>query len=344
MESTHDVSKYSPTMNKQGPSQLLDKLRDNLEGVADEAVVGHLEERRVGVGVHDDDRLAVLHACEVLDRARHAEAHVQVRGDDLAGLADLQVRRGVAGVDDGAGGADGGLALVGEREHELLEALLVLEAAAAADDVGRRGEVGAVALRELVLHPLRLADSGERLAVLDGAAAALGRRAVERSAADSDELHGVLRRDDVDRVASVREALERVLGLNADDVGDRHRVELHRRARDDALAEGGRAGEHVRVRTLLGDLGDDGGHLLREAVGVLLAVDGEHVGDAVDGGELRGGVLGALGRDERGHGADLGGGGDRGERGGGDGAVGHLSDDERLPEGAGGVAEHRENQ
>jgi len=38
----------------------------------------------------------------VLDGARDADGNVELGGDDLAGLADLEVVRDVAGVDGGA--------------------------------------------------------------------------------------------------------------------------------------------------------------------------------------------------------------------------------------------------
>ena len=58
--------------------QLLRQLRHDLEQVAHEAVVGDLEDRRLGVLVDRDDHLAVLHAGEVLDRARDADRDVEL--------------------------------------------------------------------------------------------------------------------------------------------------------------------------------------------------------------------------------------------------------------------------
>src|SRR5690606_25013690 len=72
------------------------QFRHDLEQVADQAVVGHLEDRRVRILVDRHDHLRILHARQVLDRARHAHRDVQLRGDDLAGLADLVVVRAVA--------------------------------------------------------------------------------------------------------------------------------------------------------------------------------------------------------------------------------------------------------
>jgi hypothetical protein len=95
----------------------------DLEKIADDAVVGHLEDRRFLVLVDGDDDAAVLHAGEVLDGARDADGDVEVRRDDLAGLADLPVVRHEARVDRGARGAHRRAELVGERLEHLGEVL-----------------------------------------------------------------------------------------------------------------------------------------------------------------------------------------------------------------------------
>ncbi len=90
--------------------------------ITHDAEVGELEDRSVLVLVDGEDVLRRLHADLVLDRARHAESDVELRGDGLAGLADLARVREPAGVDDGAGGtngaagAEGGGEVVGDRE------------------------------------------------------------------------------------------------------------------------------------------------------------------------------------------------------------------------------------
>jgi hypothetical protein len=61
----------------------------------------------------------------MLDRARNADRDIEIRRHDLAGLADLPVVRGVAGIDRRARGTDGGAELVGDRldvEAEILAA------------------------------------------------------------------------------------------------------------------------------------------------------------------------------------------------------------------------------
>src|SRR5579863_5049704 len=68
----------------------VDELGDDLEEVADDAVVGDLEDGRLGILVDRHDRLAGLHAGPVLDRAGDPDRQVQLRGDGLAGLPDLE--------------------------------------------------------------------------------------------------------------------------------------------------------------------------------------------------------------------------------------------------------------
>src|SRR5438552_16363135 len=61
----------------------------HLERVADDAVVGHLEDRRVRVLVDGHDAARRRHPGEVLDRARDRDRDVEPGRDRLPGLADL---------------------------------------------------------------------------------------------------------------------------------------------------------------------------------------------------------------------------------------------------------------
>ena len=69
------------------------------EDVADDAVVGQLENRRVGVGVDRDDMLRGAHTGQMLDRAADTAGDVNLRRHDLAGLPDLVTIRPVTGID-----------------------------------------------------------------------------------------------------------------------------------------------------------------------------------------------------------------------------------------------------
>src|SRR5690349_11847171 len=114
-------------------ADLLSGLRYHLEEVADDAEVGQLEDRGLGVLVDRDDRLRGLHAGPVLDRPGDAERHVELRRHRLAGLPDLELVRVEAGVDGRPRGADRAAEQVGELLDEL-EVVGAADAPAAGDD------------------------------------------------------------------------------------------------------------------------------------------------------------------------------------------------------------------
>mmetsp|Transcript_154236 Transcript_154236/g.493331 ORF Transcript_154236/g.493331 Transcript_154236/m.493331 type:complete len:242 (-) Transcript_154236:700-1425(-) len=126
-------------------SELAGQLRHLVEEVPDEAVVRDLEDRRVGILVDRNDSLGVLHAREVLDGAADAHGDVELGGDHLAGLANLELVGHEAGVDGRTGGAERSVELVTQGLQDLLEVLAVLHAAAAGDHAGGAGELRLVA-------------------------------------------------------------------------------------------------------------------------------------------------------------------------------------------------------
>ena len=74
------------------------QLRHDLKEVADQAKVGDLEDRRLGVLVDGDDGARILDAGQMLDRAGYANRDIELRRNDLARLPDLHVVRGEAGI------------------------------------------------------------------------------------------------------------------------------------------------------------------------------------------------------------------------------------------------------
>ena len=79
--------------------------------IADEADVGHLEDRRFLVLVDRDDDLGILHPGEVLDGARNADCHIEFGRDDLARRVD----------DAGAGRFCDDRLDAGGGDHDLVE-------------------------------------------------------------------------------------------------------------------------------------------------------------------------------------------------------------------------------
>src|SRR5699024_883103 len=86
---------------------------EDFEQITYQADIDDFKDRRVGILVDRDDGARILDAGEVLDRARDAVGGVELRRDDPAGLADLEVIGHVTGIDGGARGADGGAEFVG---------------------------------------------------------------------------------------------------------------------------------------------------------------------------------------------------------------------------------------
>src|SRR6185295_4636512 len=128
-------------------AQRLGQLGKRLVEIGDQAIVGDLEDRRLLVLVDRHDHLGILHAGEMLDRARDADRDVELRRHHLAGLPDLPVVRRVAGVDCGARGADRGTELVGDRLDIFGEIVAALHGATARDDDLGGGELGPFRLR-----------------------------------------------------------------------------------------------------------------------------------------------------------------------------------------------------
>ncbi len=69
--------------------KLVEQRAPDLEQVADDVQVREVGHRRIRVAVDGDDRLGGLHPDLVLDGPADAQGQVQLRLDDLAGLADL---------------------------------------------------------------------------------------------------------------------------------------------------------------------------------------------------------------------------------------------------------------
>ena len=193
--------------------QRLHQLGHGREQVGHQPVVGDLKIGASGVLVDRDDHLGVLHAGQVLDRAGDAEGDVELRRDDLAGLADLLVVGRVARIDRGAARAERRAELVGQRREHLVE--LVARCPAR----GRRETMilAAVEFGPFVLGDLA-ADEADRplsaaaATVSIAADAAAGRRGIEAGGAHGDHLDRVEALHRGDRVAGVDRALEGVGG------------------------------------------------------------------------------------------------------------------------------------
>ena len=195
---------------------------------------------------------ARLHPCPVLDGAGDAGRDVQLRGDGLAGLSDLELVRVPARVGGGAGGAHGTAELIGQRLDDAEVALP--DATAAGHDDGGLGQVRPTALgrNDAVGDLGRLGGVADRGVHRDDGAGA-GRRlrrggvgpdGDDRRARDHLRLHDDRAAEDVLRADAVPRY--------GDGVGDHAGVGLDGQHARDLLAVGGRGDQH-RGRRLLGD-------------------------------------------------------------------------------------------
>src|SRR5690606_28086100 len=172
-----------------GRSDELFEFRHDLEEVAYQAVVGYLEDRRIFILVDRNDHLGILHARQVLDGTGDADRDIQLRRDDLAGLADLHVVGHEAGIDGSARSAYRGAKLVGQRV-QVLEVVAVAHAAAAGNDDLGSGQFGAIRLGQLFADEggdALVAGTGD---LLDGSGTAFGIDRIEAGGTHGNDLDG----------------------------------------------------------------------------------------------------------------------------------------------------------
>ena len=106
-----------------GLGQLPLEPRQNLEEVTDEAISGHLEDRRLFVLVDRDDHLRVLHAGSMLNGPGDPDRDVEIERHHLAGLANLPFVGRSAGIHSGPQGTHRRAELVADRLDIGLEVL-----------------------------------------------------------------------------------------------------------------------------------------------------------------------------------------------------------------------------
>ena len=111
---------------RQVHSEFVGQFWYDFKQIADQPDIGDLENRCLLVLVDRDDRLAVLHAREMLDRSLYDDGYVDIGRDDLAGLADLVIVGGIACVDRRAGCAHRSAEPVRQREKDGGEAIPIL--------------------------------------------------------------------------------------------------------------------------------------------------------------------------------------------------------------------------
>ena len=155
---------------------------------------------------------------------RDAGGDVQLRRDDLAGLADLPVVGRVARVDRGARWRRGRRrACRPAASCTSLNFSALPSARPPRDDDLGGGQFGPVALGDLAADEAALAAVGHAVGGLDRGAAAGGRRRIEAGGAHGDDLGRVAALHGGDGVAGVDRALEGVGAVDLGDVADLRR-------------------------------------------------------------------------------------------------------------------------
>ncbi len=206
----------------------------------------------------------------MLDGAGDADGDVEVGRDHLAGLADLVVVGGVAGVHRRARGADGGAQAIGQGLEHGLELLFGAERPAAGDHDLGGAEFGPAGGHGVLRDEAGRRGRGAGGQGLDRSRTALG-GGVEHGRADGGQDLGVGGLDRLHRIAGVDRPLEGLGVDHADDLAERSQVKPGGQARDEVLAGRGGGGEDRVV--VAGDRQDGGFLGLDQAVAEASAVE-----------------------------------------------------------------------
>src|SRR3954467_7080076 len=201
--------------------QFRDHRGDHFEQVAGDAVIGDLEDRRLGILVDRDDGARAFHPDEMLDRAGDAEREIELGRHGLPRAADLAIHRQPAGVADRTRGRDLGAHRLRELLREL-QVLLTLDAAPNRGDAFGLREIDRL-LRFFERRFGLLADPGcvdgdRRLAHGCRGRAVLDRVSAERTNLERGEVRSV--DSDVGLQLALEHGTHVAAALHRDAVGD----------------------------------------------------------------------------------------------------------------------------
>lgn len=134
--------------------ELLGEFGDSGEQVIDKTKVRNLEDGSLRVLVDSNNGLRILHTSQVLNGTRNTDGNVEIGGDDLTGLTDLEGVVSKARVNGSSRSTDGSTDGISKRKDELVKVLLVLQTTATRDNLGSRAEIRALRLDEVLGNPL----------------------------------------------------------------------------------------------------------------------------------------------------------------------------------------------
>ena len=225
----------------------------------------------------------------MLDGTRDAGRDVELRRNDLAGLAHLPVVGRIAGVHRCTRGPQGSTQPVGQRLQHGLELLGAAQSPATGDNHLGSRQLGTVTGGLLAAHQGGLAIDGHGRHFLDGGRAAFSGCLVEGRAAHRQHLDGVAALHGGNGVAGVDGPAEGVGRIDAGHLGDLRHIQQGGHARHEVLAVGGGGGHHVAV--VLGQRHHLGSNDLGQRLGQRRIIHHLHLGDARHlGGDLRDGI------------------------------------------------------
>src|SRR5690554_2703244 len=246
--------------------QLFLKLRYCFKQIRNQAVISNLEDRRFFILVDRNDHLGIRHTGQVLDGTGDADCDVQLRRNDLAGLANLHVVRYETCVNRGAGCTNGSAHQVSNLLQHL-EVVAVLHAAATGDNDTGRSQIRTVRLGFLFTNEGRQAGVFYNVQLLNRSGTTFGSYRVETGRAYRDNLDGVARLDSGDGVTRVDRTNKRVLGFNAHDVRHLSNVQQRSNARHEVFT--GSTGSRQDVAVAFTDFG----HQLAQVLGQEMTVN-----------------------------------------------------------------------
>ncbi|SAK99126.1 hypothetical protein AWB82_07270 [Caballeronia glebae] len=210
----------------------------------------------------------------MLNRARDADGHIQLRRDDLAGLAHLKIVRNIARIDCRARCAQRRAEFVRERLQRLRVVLAATETSATRHDDVRARQFRTIQLRHFAAHELRDARIGRGFDLLDRRVAAFRRNRIEPRRANGDDLDRIARLHRRDSIARVDRALESIGAIDGGDIADLRDIEMRGDTRRDVLAVSRRRSEDVRI--VFRDVQHRRFDIFREAFGELGRIGEQH--------------------------------------------------------------------
>src|SRR4051812_13122419 len=216
----------------------------------------------------------------MLDRARDADRNVQIRRHHLAGLTDLPIVRGVAGVHCRARSANGSAEPVSNRLDVRFEVLRRAKRATTGDDNLCGSQLWSIRFGQLLAAEYRYIRIGTRWDFFDrGGLGTLAYR-LECRRAHRDHLLWVGRLHRLDCIAGVDRALEGVRPEHLRDVRDLHDIEQRGNTGHDVLA--GRCSRRNEVFVGASDGDDERGQRLGKTMLIAWVVSKKHLFNIIE--------------------------------------------------------------